>query len=154
MTLLKHSLHLRTLLMLPALVTVASCNSSKTNDPLLSNSNSSNALPTEITLAPGMYADIASANLRIIFDNVVSDSRCPTSVLCIWAGSATIQLTTSRISDEKKLTPVTLATETGRDTITVYGQPLRLVRVDPTLTTTDPLPQSSYRMTLRVGTTK
>ena len=137
-----------------ALITAAACNSGRLDDPLLANNNGRSTLPTEITLAPGMYADIASANLRIIFDNVVSDSRCPTSVLCIWAGSATIQLTTSRISDEKKLTPVTLATETGRDTITVYGQPLRLVRVDPTLTTTDPLPQSSYRMTLRVGTTK
>ncbi len=138
-----------------AIALLVACHSSQVNDPTLSANNEGGlAAPVEITLAPGTYADITSANLRVIFDNVVSDSRCPLNVACIWAGSATIQFTMSRISDDRKLTPVTLATESGRDTATVYGQLLRLVRVDPTLTTTNPQPQSAYRATLKIGTPK
>lgn len=144
----------RTLAAIAALVALAECGGKTTSDPNTTSTHDGSSLPTEITLAPGTYADVIGANLRVIFDNVVSDSRCPTSVACIWAGSATIQLTTSRISNDRNLTPVTLATEAGKDTITVYGQALKLVRVVPILTTTDPQPQSSYRVTLRVGTSK
>jgi hypothetical protein len=138
---------------LVALSTVA-CTNKAVNDPVAPASQNAGTLPTEVTLGPDNYADIPGANLRVIFDNVVSDSRCPTSVACVWAGSATIQLTTSLLSGDKSLRQITLATETGKDTTTVYGQAIKLVRVDPVLTSTAPIPLSAYRVTVRVGTSK
>ncbi|MEP6762960.1 MAG: hypothetical protein ABJB66_01555 [Gemmatimonadaceae bacterium] len=137
-----------------ALGVLSACASKANGDPTLPATNTETPLPTEVTLAPDTYADIPSANLRVIFDSVESDSRCPTSVLCVWAGSATVNLTTSLISSDKSLRRVTLATEAGKDTTTVFGQALRLVRVDPTLVTTTPLPLSAYRVTIRVSTVK
>ena len=134
---------------------MSACANKSNGEPTApANHNTSSSLPVEVTLAPNNYADITEANLRVIFDNVESDSRCPTNVACIWAGSATVQLSTTQISGDKNLRRVTLASEIGKDTATVFGQLLRLVRVDPTLTTTTPLPLSSYRITVRVGTAR
>lgn len=36
---------------------------------------------------------LAGDNLRVRFDGVTGDSRCPTGVQCIWAGDATVELT-------------------------------------------------------------
>jgi hypothetical protein len=45
-----------------------------------------------VSLAAGQSAEIApSTTLR--FDRVVSDSRCPAKVQCIWAGEVKIALT-------------------------------------------------------------
>lgn len=135
-----------------AVTALSACASKSNADPTIpANNNTGTPLPTEVTLAPGTYADITSANLRVIFDNVESDSRCPTSVACVWAGAATVNLTTSLISADKNLRLVTLSTEPGKDTATVYGQALRLVRLDPTRTATTPLPLSAYRVTISVG---
>ncbi|MEP6781582.1 MAG: hypothetical protein ABJC26_16910 [Gemmatimonadaceae bacterium] len=143
---------IRTVAALVAMTTLSACASKSNGDPTVpANHDTGTPLPTEVTLAPGTYADITNANLRVIFDNVESDSRCPTSVACVWAGAATVNLTTSLISADKNLRLVKVSTEPGKDTATVYGQALRLVRVDPTPTTTTPLPLSSYRVTIRVG---
>ena len=137
---------------LAALTALSACASKSNGDPTVPANHDTRApLPTEVTLAPGTYADIINANLRVIFDNVESDSRCPTSVACVWAGAATVNLTTSLISADKNLRRVTLSTDAGQDTTSVFGQALRLVRVDPALTTTTPLPLTSYRVTIRVG---
>lgn len=44
------------------------------------------ALGQTFTLAPGQAASIQGEQLRIRFLEVVTDSRCPTGVTCIWAG--------------------------------------------------------------------
>ncbi len=49
---------------------------------------SSTELGLEFTLAPGQSADIGSDDLRITFDGVLGDSRCPSDVTCVWAGEA------------------------------------------------------------------
>ena len=143
---------IRTVAALVTISALSACASKSNGDPTTpANHDTGAPLPTEVTLAPGTYADITNANLRVILDNIVSDSRCPTSVLCVWAGAATVNLTTSLISADKNLRRVTLSTDAGKDTTSVFGQALRLVRVDPTLTSTTPLPSSAYGVTIRVG---
>ncbi len=44
-----------------------------------------------VTLAPGETASAWSLRLR--FDEVVTDSRCPTDVECVWAGSVEVAIT-------------------------------------------------------------
>jgi len=42
----------------------------------------------EFTLYVGQTATVAGENLEIRFAEVISDSRCPQGVTCIWAGEA------------------------------------------------------------------
>ncbi len=47
-------------------------------------------LGQEFSLNIGQEARIAGENLRISFEDVIEDSRCPLNVTCIWEGRASI----------------------------------------------------------------
>jgi len=57
--------------------------------------------PSEVTFGPsfelraGTSATL-SGGLKVTFDRVTSDSRCPMDVVCVWAGDATISLRLSQ----------------------------------------------------------
>ena len=51
---------------------------------------------TTFSLAVGKTAAVNGSNARITFNRVTEDSRCPTDVVCVWAGDAKIELTISR----------------------------------------------------------
>jgi len=44
-----------------------------------------------VVLAPGEEADVAPAS-KLRFERIVSDSRCPAEVQCVWAGEVRIGL--------------------------------------------------------------
>ncbi len=44
------------------------------------------SLGEPFTLGPGQSASIPGEDLTVRFAEVVSDSRCPAGVTCIWAG--------------------------------------------------------------------
>jgi hypothetical protein len=108
------------------------------------------AVDEEFVLAPGQAAVVKDTNLRLTFDQVKDDSRCPTDVTCIWEGDATVVLR------------VKAADEVIRELHT-QGDPPRsrkapagdyvvtLVRLDPAPRSTATVEQSAYRATLRVG---
>lgn len=136
-------------------VTLAACAGSTANDHVGSASrNDMPVLPATITLAAGTSVDVASANLRIRFDSVSSDSRCPSDVVCVQAGSATVQLTIAQLSGVMSAQLLSLTTIAGKDTATSYGQPIRLLSVAPEKVSTTPTPQSAYRIELKVGAVK
>jgi hypothetical protein len=51
------------------------------------------ALNQEFRLSPGETASLAAEGLKIKFESVTADSRCPQGVTCIWAGEAKCQTT-------------------------------------------------------------
>lgn len=51
---------------------------------------------TTFSLAVGKTAVVNGSNTRLTFTRVTEDSRCPTDVVCVWAGDAKIELTISR----------------------------------------------------------
>jgi hypothetical protein len=51
-----------------------------------------NELPATVRLAIGEEVRVRSPELRLRFDRVLQDSRCPMGALCIVAGSATLKL--------------------------------------------------------------
>jgi hypothetical protein len=63
-------------------------------------------LGQEFTLPFGQSARIAGENIKIKFVDVISDSRCPQGVTCIWAGEASslIEITASDKAYSKVLT--------------------------------------------------
>lgn len=46
-------------------------------------------------------ASIASENLSITFLNVLEDSRCPSDVVCVWAGNARVEIEVFKAGEDK-----------------------------------------------------
>ena len=53
-------------------------------------------LGQEFTLKPGQSASLPDDALRVRFDSVSNDSRCPRGVTCIWEGDAVVSISASR----------------------------------------------------------
>src|SRR6188472_4161830 len=77
--------------LLAVTLSVAACNS-PARDVLTipSAQNSTVPLGTDFTLAPGDSAGIHGESRQLTFVKLTGDSRCPTNVQCVWAGSAVI----------------------------------------------------------------
>jgi hypothetical protein len=57
------------------------------------------SLGKQFSLHIGQTASIASEGLKITFDDVTADSRCPKNVQCIWTGQVTCLLTMVKEGD-------------------------------------------------------
>jgi hypothetical protein len=108
------------------------------------------------TLGGGQEAVISGENLRLRFNAVLEDSRCPTQVECFWTGQARIAVLVQPAGDEPTITEF--------NTNPAPGQNLQTARVGEytvSLQSLDPYPQSidesialeDYRVTLSVEKT-
>ena len=109
------------------------------------------AVNEEFTLAPGQTAGVKGTNLRLTFERVSEDSRCPVDVTCIWEGDAVVVL---KVKVD--------AEEVTREVHTQGGEPrsrkapagdfvVTLVRLDPAPRSSAPIEPSAYRATLLVA---
>jgi hypothetical protein len=73
------------LLMMLGMLVMAGCASAPKYDVAA-------VLGKEFTLGQGQAAYIASESMLVKFVNVTEDSRCPSDVVCVWAGQVTTQL--------------------------------------------------------------
>ena len=101
------------------------------------------ALGAEFTLAPGESAVAGDDGLRVSFESVTEDSRCPMDAICVWAGRVVVDVTAGRGEARH------FALSPG-DAADVDGLRLRLVRVEPYPSATAPIPASAYRATFVV----
>ena len=110
----------------------------------------------DVTLAIVQTARIPSANLHVSLKRLVSDSRCPVAatIQCVWGGSVSVEVEGGRLVGFAYVETRRLETLNGRDTTTLAGQLVRLVRVLPERTATDSIPVAAYRIVLRVGASK
>lgn len=85
-------------------------------------------LGSEFSLGIGREASLPSGDLRVRFDAVAEDSRCPTGVQCVWAGNVRVVLHLDGTSGARADT-IGLNVEPKS---THYGAYLiRLTRVEP-----------------------
>lgn len=127
-----------------ALMVAAACSSSPTAPD--------GAFHTQVTLQPGQVTAVASTPLRVTFDRVAADSRCPANALCITSGDALVVL---RVDvDGRGATEIRLRTvggTTGENlAVDVAGYTLTIGGLQPYPMSTDPIPQGDYRVTLVV----
>ena len=86
-------------------------------------------LNKEFSLAAAQKAYVKTDKLTIEFVSVLEDSRCPTDVDCIWAGSAKVQI---KVSKGKMAAQVfELNTNLEPKTITYQGYKIELVGLTP-----------------------
>ena len=94
------------------------------------------------TLQPGTGGQIEGTDLRVIFQGVVSDSRCPADAICVQAGDAVVEL---RVGTALVLLRSASAPE---QVVGIYR--VRLTRVEPYPASSQPIAPGDYRATLIV----
>jgi hypothetical protein len=108
---------------------------------------------TEVTLRPGQVTAVASTPLRIGFERVAADSRCPSTALCIQSGDALVVFSVSvggQGGAEIRLR--TSGGTTGQDLIAeVAGYELSIAGLQPYPETTTPIPSTDYRVTVSIA---
>jgi hypothetical protein len=87
--------------------------------------------------------DCSSKKFVIQFVKVNDDSRCPTQLLCVWAGAAGISIS---INDDKNLIPLRLDS-TSAISVNQDNYNLKFEKLDPYPTTT-PTNSADYKATL------
>lgn len=93
---------MRIILSAASLVLMLACGSSK--PPAEPNDDEPQpkvvATDTEFTLRRGERADVGQGMLLITFLSVVSDSRCPADVVCVWQGDGAVLLRVESLRTE------------------------------------------------------
>jgi hypothetical protein len=101
-----------------------------------------------ITLAPGETTRAAGGRLRVAFEDVLSDSRCPTGEQCIVAGFAEIAV---RIGTDTPGDSYRLYTEGKEPRAVVHaGQVVTLIALVPYPKGSRAIAKGDYRATFEV----
>jgi hypothetical protein len=87
-------------------------------------------------LKVGQTVVVRDENLSITFQDVVSDSRCPTNVLCFWSGIAEVQIRLATKSADTAIVTVAILGGSESDFDSRYagdtlGYHIALLRLDP-----------------------
>ena len=77
----------------------------------------------------GKTAALPDAGLRVCFDGVAEDSRCPTSVQCVWAGNARVALRLERAGANAVVDTTSLSVEPRA--VTYAGYRISLDALEP-----------------------
>jgi hypothetical protein len=101
----------------------------------------------QLVLAPGQTSDVPAAGIRIRFERVTGDSRCPADAVCIQGGDAIVRIDVIPVS----------GAAASYDLHTGSMQPVRhgdltiaLVQLAPYPFSSGPVAPDDYRATLRV----
>jgi hypothetical protein len=139
----------RYLLPLAALAALAGCSSGAPSDPNdpASGSIVDATVGRAFRLQAGSTARLPDG-LLVGFRGVSSDSRCPTDVVCVWAGDATarIQATVGRMA----WTGFDLHSTLEPKAATFREWKIRLIAVEPSPRSTEQIPANGYVVTLEV----
>ena len=102
------------------------------------------------TLAGGQEGVVNGEALRLKFDEVLEDSRCPTEVECVWTGQARIAL----LIRQGEAEPVRVEFNTNpapgqnKQTAEIGDYTVELQSLDPYPETTEAIPFEDYRASL------
>jgi hypothetical protein len=107
---------------------------------------SQTSFPFEVwmTIGEDIYLD---THTRIVFTGVPSDSRCPSSVTCVWEGDAAVELAVSL--GRAAAIPDTLHTNGVPRFVDVAGYRMTLLAVGPDPIATNDIPPDAYAARLR-----
>lgn len=107
------------------------------------------SLAAEFELAPGQAVQVGTERLRVEFERVASDSRCPVDVQCVWEGDAVVVVALSQPARPSvSLQLHTAGSLPGQGT---YGRHrVRLVKLLPPPLSSAPVPAADYRATFVV----
>lgn len=104
------------------------------------------SLNQEVQLAPKEQAAYGPQGLTVEFVRVVTDSRCPKDVTCVWAGEVVVEVSTRTGSGAAGQQHEIKAGESA----TVGAYHVSIVNVQPEKLSTREIRPEDYRVTLKV----
>jgi hypothetical protein len=136
----------RSLWMAAAALIAAGCKGPAEEGPPVSHVIQASS-PVEVWLAIGDEVRVDSI-LRLAFSGVPADSRCPTSVVCAWAGDGAVALQ-HRLGMGPSY-PDTLHTTLDPQHVQFAGYVITLLNLGPDPHDTNPIPADEYAARLRI----
>jgi len=106
----------------------------------------------ELKLSDCEDGNIAGDDLKLCFDAVVSDSRCPANAICIWQGAATASFSFTKNGDTHRfnLSTITMKPNYTKDTV-IAGYKIEFVNLSPYPgTVADPIPDSQRKAEVNI----
>ncbi len=103
-------------------------------------------LGTDVTLGVGESARFDGGQLTVTFRRVVQDSRCPSTVVCVWEGDGAVELWLKRRGISAAATLHTTETPQMTD---LDGYTVRLLELEP-YPAASPIDPAAYLVRLRV----
>jgi hypothetical protein len=100
-----------------------------------------------LVLAPGQTSAADAGPVRVRFDSVENDSRCPADAACIQAGDAVVGVTVT--AADRRRQSYELHT-TGATSVVHDGVTISVEGLDPRPAGSRPIRPADYRLTLRV----
>ena len=118
-----------------------------TGEPMAAASRTANS-PTDIVLSIGQEV-LVDARLRVGFTSVPQDSRCPSSVVCVWAGDGAAELSFHFGTDPSLRD--TLHTMMGRKQTGIQDYDITLLELMPYPAAPGAIPPDAYAVRLRIA---
>jgi len=138
---------MKTFLIILSIATITLGNScSKTNNKRLAEGT------IELKLHESAEGNIKGDRVKLDFDAVVSDSRCPANALCIWQGAATATFSFTKNGDSHRfnLSTITMEPNYTKDTV-LAGYKIEFINLLPYPGTfTPPAPDSQIKAELKI----
>lgn len=106
-------------------------------------------LDQRFTLAPGETASVGDSAMRLRFERVSGDSRCPADAVCIQGGDAIVHVEASGVGDATSLELHT--GDSSRASAAYGGVKVALVELQPYPFSSRTIAPGEYRATLVVS---
>ena len=113
------------------------------------------APPQDVTLGQefdvrvGRWVTVEGERLRVTFDRVAEDSRCPEGVNCIWAGNVRVALLVKGPGKAQRREKLNTATEPRE--LKLNGRTVTISKVSPAKVVEREIKTGSYRITLSLA---
>ena len=107
------------------------------------------SIDTRFTLSPGETASVQGRGVRLRFEGVSGDSRCPADALCIQGGDAVVKLVAS--GDDGSLSLELHTGDSSRASVTYGNVKVSLVELQPYPFSSRTIAPGDYRATLTVS---
>ena len=101
------------------------------------------------TLAPGETASVQGRGVKLRFEGVTGDSRCPADAVCIQGGDAVVKVAAS--GDSGSLTLELHTGDSSRASVTYGSVKVTLVELQPYPFSSRTIAPGDYRATLLVS---
>ena len=105
----------------------------------------------QVEVEIGETVPISSDGLALTFLEVSEDSRCPSDVVCVWAGRATISINLQRDGSSRGDFRLTLGDGAAAPVVQREGYRIRLTALDPYPISTRPTSSDQYLAILTVS---
>ncbi|OUC12810.1 MAG: hypothetical protein B0A82_20775 [Alkalinema sp. CACIAM 70d] len=109
-----------------------------------------NAIPIdqELNLKLGQEVVLPQSQIKLTFESVLTDSRCPIDVECYWAGNAEVKL---KLQRKRKITTAVLNTMERDQVVKYRSYTIRLAKLSPDRHSGKVISPNDYEVTLKIN---